>query len=118
MGGTQKVVRLSWREARPHFEDFDNIAFLEWGMTHSNMEAWQLDDELCIILRPNGQEAHYVASSGRNLNKHIPLIMSTLKSKGYTSIRYHCHAVEEKAVIRLVRKHGAVMEEIIFRKEL
>ncbi|MDG3088111.1 hypothetical protein P7F88_19340 [Vibrio hannami] len=76
-----------------------------------------------IMIRPEimadgqGWEMVWMISYGKNLNKHIPAILRRIKEKDFKAVRYHC-ADTERAVARLVQRHGASAVETVYRFEL
>ncbi|MGY5617281.1 hypothetical protein ACXHQ9_09130 [Vibrio cincinnatiensis] len=102
---------------------FENLAFLRKEVLSGRAEAYEIDNELIVILRPElmpdgcKHELVWLASFGRNLNKHIPEILNRAKAKNFSAIRFHCSS-DERAVMRLVKRWGAQTVETINRLNL
>ncbi len=122
----EEVKRIAWSSDldRKMSRHFDNLPLLRAEVLSGKAEAYSIADELTIILRPElgadgrSHEVVWLASMGRNLNRHIPAILNRLKAKGFHSVRYHCDLETEKRVMRLVERHGGQQVEAVFRVQL
>jgi hypothetical protein len=121
----EKIIRLKWSVEldRELSTKFENIEFLRKEVISGKAEAYQIDHELLIIVRPeimpsgDKWELVWLASYGRNLLKHVPAILQRARDKNFAAIRFHC-SHEERAVMRLVRRFGAEVVETISRYDL
>jgi len=122
----EEVKRIAWSSDldRQMSRCFDNLPALRAEVLSGSAEAYRIADELTIILRPElgadgrTHEVVWLASMGKNLNRHIPAVLNRLKAKGFHSVRYHCDIKTEKRVMRLVERHGAKQVEAVFRYQL
>ncbi|WP_375752702.1 hypothetical protein [Vibrio sp. HN007] len=120
----ERLKRIPWSESLEQKlgDQFDNIPALKASVKRG-AEIYEIDQELTIIIRPepladgSGWEIVWLISFGRNLNKHIPFILGRIKEKNFKSVRYHCDETE-RAVVRLVQRHGAEPVETVYRFEL
>jgi hypothetical protein len=122
----EKITLVKWDFdlARRFSQKFENLFALEDAIRFGGAQVYQAGDgELTVILKPertakrDGYELVWLASLGRNLNKHIPEFLKMAKRSNFKAIRFHC-AEDEAAVVRLVRRHGAKKVESIYRYEL
>lgn len=122
----ETLTRIAWSADldRRMSQVFENIALLRQEVLTGKAEAYEINGELVIILRPElsadgaKHELVWLASFGKNLNKHIPSVLARAKAKGFSSVRYHCDMATERRVMRLVQRYGAEQVEAVFRYDL
>lgn len=120
------IKRIAWSADldRKMSRHFDNLALLRRDVLTGKAEAYDIDSELVIIVRPElsldggAHELVWLASFGKNLNKHVPAVLAQAKAKGFASVRYHCDLASESRVVRLVKRHGATHIESVYTVDL
>jgi len=121
----EKIKLIPWTKAldRKLCERFDNMTSLRHAVHFGGAEIYEIEEELIVIVRPElmadgqGWELVWLISFGSNLNKHIPTMLKRARKNNFKAIRYHCDETE-KAVIRLVGRHGATRCETVYRLDL
>lgn len=122
----EALKRIAWSADldRRMSQVFANVALLRQEVLTGKAEAYEINSELVIILRPElsadgaKHELVWLASFGKNLNKHIPSVLARAKAKGFSTVRYHCDMATERRVMRLVQRHGGEQVEAVFKVNL